>query len=129
MRDAVIVSTARTPIAKAYRGAFNITPAPTIASHAIIAAVERAGLDPAEVDDVLMGASLQQGHQSTIGRTAGLRAGLPHSVSGMSIDRQCSSGLMTIATASKQIVMDRMDVIVAGGVESISLVQTSELRV
>lgn len=129
MRDAVIVSMARTPIGRAYRGAFNATPAPTLASHAIIAAVERAGLDPAEVDDVLLGASLQQGHQSTIGRTAALRAGLPDTVSGMSIDRQCSSGLMTVATAAKQVVMDRMDVVVAGGVESISLVQTNELRV
>lgn len=129
MRDAVIVSTARTPIGRAYRGAFNATPAPTLASHAIMAAVKRAGVDPAEIDDVLLGASLQQGHQSTIGRTAALRAGLPHTVSGMSIDRQCSSGLMTIATAAKQVVMDRMDVVVAGGVESISLVQTAELRV
>lgn len=129
MRDAVIVSTARTPIGRAYRGAFNATPAPTLAAHAIVAAVQRAGLDPSEIDDVLLGASLQQGHQSTIGRTAALRAGLPYSVAGMSIDRQCSSGLMTIATAAKQVVMDRMDVVVAGGVESISLVQTSELRV
>jgi acetyl-CoA C-acetyltransferase len=129
MRDAVIVSAARTPIGRAYRGAFNATPAPTLASHAIIAAVQRAGVDPGEVDDVLIGASLQQGHQSTIGRTAAMRAGLPFTVSGMSIDRQCSSGLMTVATAAKQVVMDRMDVVVAGGVESISLVQTNELRV
>lgn len=129
MRDAVIVSTARTPIGRAYRGAFNATPAPTLAAHAIVAAVQRAGVDPAEVDDVLFGASLQQGHQSTIGRTAALRAGLPYSVAGMSIDRQCSSGLMTVATAAKQVVMDRMDVVVAGGVESISLVQTNDLRV
>jgi acetyl-CoA C-acetyltransferase len=129
MRDAVIVSTARTPIGRAYRGAFNATPAPTLASRAIVAAIERAGVDPGEVDDVLLGASLQQGHQSTIGRTAAMRAGLPFTVSGMSLDRQCSSGLMTVATAAKQVVMDRMDVIVAGGVESISLVQTSELRV
>lgn len=129
MRDAVIVSTARTPIGRAYKGAFNATPAPTLAAHAIREAVARAGVDPAEIDDVLLGASLQQGHQATIGRTAALRAGLPYSVAGMSIDRQCSSGLMTIATAAKQIITDRMDVIVAGGVESISLVQTKELRV
>jgi acetyl-CoA C-acetyltransferase len=128
MRDAVIVSTARTPIGRAYRGAFNATPSPTLASHAIRAAVERSGVDPAEVDDVLMGAALQQGVQATIGRTAALRAGLPTSVAGMSIDRQCSSGLMTIATAAKQVIVDRMDVVVAGGVESISLVQTKEMR-
>ena len=129
MRDAVIVSTARTPIGRAYKGAFNATPAPTLAAHAIREAVARAGVDPAEIDDVLLGASLQQGHQATIGRTAALRAGLPYSVSGMSLDRQCSSGLMTIATAAKQVIIDRMDVVVAGGVESISLVQTQELRV
>jgi len=129
IRDAVIVSTARTPIGKAYRGAFNATPSPTLASHAIKAAVERAGIDPAEVDDCIMGAALQQGVQTTIGRTAALRSGLPVTVSGMSIDRQCSSGLMAIATAAKQVIVDRMDVCVAGGVESISMVQTPEMRV
>ena len=128
MRDAVIVSTARTGIGRAYRGAFNATPSPTLAAQPIRAAVERAKLDPAEIDDVIMGAALQQGVQTTIGRTAALRAGLPVTVSGMSIDRQCSSGLMTIATAAKQVIVDRMDVVVAGGVESISLVQTGELR-
>jgi acetyl-CoA C-acetyltransferase len=127
-RDAVIVSTARTGIGKAYRGAFNATPSPTLAAHPIRAAVERAKLDPAEIDDVIMGAALQQGVQTTIGRTAALRAGLPVTVSGMSIDRQCSSGLMSIATAAKQVIVDRMDVVVAGGVESISLVQTGEMR-
>jgi acetyl-CoA C-acetyltransferase len=125
-REAVIVSTARTPIGRAYRGAFNAMPSPTLASHAIRAAVERAQIDPAEVDDVIMGAALQQGVQATIGRTAALRSGLPVTVAGMSIDRQCASGLMSIATAAKQIVVDRMDVMVAGGVESISLVQTPE---
>ncbi|GAY24119.1 MULTISPECIES: acetyl-CoA C-acyltransferase [Sphingobium] len=129
MQDAVIVSAARTPIGRAYRGAFNTTPSPTLAAHAIRAAVARAGIDPAEVDDVLLGASLQQGYQSTIGRTAAMRAGLPVTVAGMSLDRQCASGLMTIATAAKQIMVDRMKVIVAGGVESISLVQTEELRI
>ncbi|MBD9641771.1 acetyl-CoA C-acyltransferase [Ensifer sp. ENS07] len=129
MRDAVIVSTARTPIGRAYRGAFNATPAPTLAAHAIRAAVERAGVDPNEVDDAVFGAALPQGVQQTIGRTAALRAGLPVSVSGMTIDRQCSSGLMAIATAAKQVIVDRMDVVVAGGVESISLVQTPALRV
>jgi acetyl-CoA C-acetyltransferase len=128
VRDAVIVSTARTPIGKAYRGAFNATPSPTLAAHPIRAAVERAKLDPAEIDDVIMGAALQQGVQTTIGRTAALRAGLPVTVAGMSIDRQCASGLMAIATAAKQVIVDRMDVVVAGGVESISLVQTGEMR-
>jgi acetyl-CoA C-acetyltransferase len=127
-REAVIVSTARTPIGKAYRGAFNATPSPTLAAHAIRAAVERAGVDPAEVDDVIIGAALQQGVQATIGRTAALRAGLPVSVAGMSIDRQCASGLMAIATAAKQVIVDRMPVCVAGGVESISMVQTPEMR-
>ena len=129
MRDAVIVSTARTPIGKAYRGAFNATPSPTLAGHTIAAAVERAKIDPAEVQDVVYGAALQQGVQHTIGRTAALRAGLPVTVAGMSMDRQCSSGLMTIATAAKQVIVDRMDVVVAGGVESISMVQTKDMRV
>jgi acetyl-CoA C-acetyltransferase len=128
MRDAVIVSTARTGIGKAYRGAFNATPSPTLAAHPIRAAIERAKVDPSEIDDVIMGAALQQGVQTTIGRTAALRAGLPVTVAGMSIDRQCSSGMMSIATAAKQIIVDRMDIVVAGGVESISLVQTGELR-
>ena len=127
-RDAVIVSTARTGIGKAYRGAFNATPSPTLAAHPIRAAIERAKVDPAEIDDVIMGAALQQGVQTTIGRTAALRAGLPVTVAGMSIDRQCASGLMAIATAAKQVIVDRMDVVVAGGVESISLVQTGEMR-
>ena len=127
-REAVIVSTARTPIGRAYKGAFNATPSPTLAAHAIRAAVERAGVDPAEVDDVIIGAALQQGVQATIGRTAALRAGLPVTVAGMSIDRQCASGLMSIATAAKQVIVDRMPVVVAGGVESISMVQTPEMR-
>jgi acetyl-CoA C-acetyltransferase len=127
-REAVIVAVARTPIGRAYRGAFNAMKAPTLAAQAIRAAVERSGVDPAEVDDCLMGAALPQGEQHSIGRTAALRAGLPVTVAGMTMDRQCSSGLMTIATAAKQIIVDRMDVVVAGGVESISLVQTPELR-
>ena len=129
MRDAVIVSTARTPIGKAYRGAFNATPSPTLCGHAIASAVERSKVDPAEIQDVIIGAALQQGVQHTIGRTAALRAGLPVTVAGQSMDRQCSSGLMTIATAAKQVIVDRMDVVVAGGVESISMVQTKEMRV
>jgi acetyl-CoA C-acetyltransferase len=128
MRDAVIVSTARTAIARAYKGAFNSTPSPTLAAHAIRAAVERAKIDPAEVDDVIIGAALQQGVQATIGRTAALRAGLPVTVAGYSVDRQCASGLQAIANAAHQVIVDRMDVVVAGGVESISLVQTKEIR-
>jgi len=129
MRDAVIVSTARTPIGRAYRGAFNATPAPTLAAHALRAAIERSGIEGAELDDCILGCSLPQGSQQTIGRMAALRAGLPVEVPGMTIDRQCSSGLMTIATAAKQIIVDRMDAVLAGGVESISLVQTGELRI
>jgi acetyl-CoA C-acetyltransferase len=128
-REAVIVSTARTPIGRAYRGAFNQTPSPTLAAVALTAAVERAGVARAEVEDCLLGCSFPQGVQQSIGRMAALRAGLPVETPGMTLDRQCSSGLMTIATAAKQIIVDRMDIIVAGGVESISLVQTPELRV
>lgn len=124
MRDAVIVSTARTPIGRAYRGALNNVPSPTLAAHAIREAVKRAAVDPAEVDDCIMGSSIQQGYQAMIGRTSALRAGLPVSVPGLSLDRQCASGLMSIATAAKQVIVDRMDVVVAGGVESISLAQT-----
>jgi acetyl-CoA C-acetyltransferase len=129
MRDALIVSTARTPIDRAYRGAFNATPAPTLAAHAIRAAIERAQIDPALIDDCVIGCALPQGSQHTIGRTAALRAGLGVGVAGMTIDRQCSSGLMAIATAAKQIIVDRMDAIVAGGVESISLVQAQDQRI
>jgi acetyl-CoA C-acetyltransferase len=129
MRDAVIVATARTPIGRAYRGAFNATPAPTLAAHAIRAAMARARLEPADIDDCILGCSLPQGGQQTIGRMAAMRAGLPVTVAGMTMDRQCSSGLMTIATAAKQIIVDRMEVIIAGGVESVSLVQTDALRV
>ncbi len=122
--EAVIVSTARTPIGKAYRGAFNDTDAPSMAGHAIAAAVERAGIKPGEVEDVIMGCAMQQGSTGqNIGRTAGVAAGLPSSVAGMSIDRQCASGMMAIATAAKQIVNDGMPIVVGGGVESISLVQ------
>ncbi len=129
MREAVIVSTARTPIGRAYRGAFNQTSSPTLAAHALGAALERAGVAPEEIEDCLLGCSLPQGVQQTIGRMAALRAGFPVTVPGMTLDRQCSSGLMTIATAAKQIIVDRMDIVVAGGVESISMVQTPELRV
>ncbi len=130
MRDAVIVSTARTPIGKAYRGAFNNTTPQQLAGHAIEHAVARAGIDPASVQDVILGAALQQGHSGgNIARQAAVRAGLPVSVAGMSLDRQCASGMMAIATAAKQVVMDGMDVAIGGGVESISMVQTKEMRV
>ena len=128
-RDAVIVSTARTPIGRAYRGAFNDTPAPTLAAIALQSAVRRAGVEPGEVEDCLLGCSLPQGTQHTIGRMAALRAGFPDEVPGMTLERQCSSGLMTIATVAKQVIVDRMDVVVAGGVESISLAQTPALRI
>jgi acetyl-CoA C-acetyltransferase/acetyl-CoA acyltransferase len=130
MRDAVIVAAARTPIGRAYKGSFNATPGATLGSHSLKAAIERAGIEGGEVDDVLWGSALQQGSQAgNIARQVALRAGLPVTVSGMSMDRQCSSGLMTIATAAKQIIVDRMDVVAAGGQESISLVQTKEMRV
>ncbi|MDB5558616.1 MAG: acetyl-CoA acetyltransferase [Enterovirga sp.] len=124
MREAVIVSTARTPIGKAYRGAFNDTQAQELGGHAIREAVKRAGIDPAEVEDVVLGAALQQGSTGgNIARQASLRAGLPSSVAGQSMDRQCASGLMAIATAAKEIMVDGLQVAVGGGLESISLVQ------
>ena len=124
MREAVLVSTARTPIGKAYRGAFNNTQAQALAGHAIAAAVARSGVAPDEVEDVVLGAALQQGSTGgNIARQAALRAGLPVTVAGMSLDRQCASGMMAIATAAKQIIDDGMRVVVGGGVESISLVQ------
>jgi acetyl-CoA C-acetyltransferase len=123
-KEAVIVATARTPIGKAYRGAFNDTDAPSLGGHAIAAAVQRAGIEAAEVDDVVMGCAMQQGSSGyNIGRTAAVAAGLPSSVAGMSMDRQCASGMMAIATAAKQILVDNMPVVVGGGLESISLVQ------
>lgn len=129
MREAVIVSTARTPIGKAHRGAFNNTQAQELGAHAIKNAVSRAGIDPALVEDVVMGAALQQG--SSGGNTARqclLRAGLPVTVPGMTMDRQCSSGLMAIATAAKQIIVDGMQVTIGGGLESISLVQNEKMN-
>jgi acetyl-CoA C-acetyltransferase len=124
MREAVIVSTARTPIGRAYRGAFNDTQAQTLAGHVVAEAVRRAGIEPGEVEDVVLGAALQQGSTGfNVARQAAIRAGMPVSVAGMTVDRQCSSGLMAIATAAKQIVHDGMAIAVGGGVESISLVQ------
>ena len=129
MRSAVIVSTARTPIGRAYRGAFNDTQSQALGGHAISHAVKRAGIDPGEVEDVIMGAALQQGSQGfNVARQAALRAGLPDSVAGMSVDRQCASGLMAIATAAKQIMQDEMQITVGGGLESISLVQTNAVN-
>ena len=128
-REAVIVSVARTPIGRAYRGAFNATPSPSLAASAIRAAIERAQVKPEEVDDCIIGAALPQGVQHMIGRNAALTAGLPVTVAGQTVDRQCSSGLMSIAMASHQVIVDRMEVVVAGGVESISMVQTAQLRI
>ena len=129
MKEAVIVSTARTPIGKAYRGGFNNLQAPTLGAHAIRAAVERAGIEGDRVEDCIMGAALTQGTSGmNIGRNASLRAGLPVTVSGMTIDRQCSSGLMAVATAAKQVIYDGMDCVVGGGLDSISLVQNEHMN-
>jgi acetyl-CoA C-acetyltransferase len=127
MREAVIVSTVRTPLGRAYRGAFNDTQAQALAGHVVAQAVRRAGVDPAEIEDVVLGAALQQGSSGyNIARQAAIRAGLPVTVAGMTVDRQCASGLMAIATAAKQIVHDGMTIAVGGGVESISLVQNDK---
>ena len=129
MKEAVIVSTARTPIGKAYRGGFNNLQAPTMGAHAIRAAVQRAGIEGDRVEDCIMGAALTQGTSGmNIGRNASLRAGLPVTVSGMTIDRQCSSGLMAVATAAKQVMHDGMDCVVGGGLDSISLVQNEHMN-
>jgi acetyl-CoA C-acetyltransferase len=129
MREAVIVSTARTPIGKAYRGAFNNTQGQELIGHALAQAVKRAGLAPAEIDDIVVGCAMQQGSTGgNVARQGLLRAGFPVTVPGMSIDRQCSSGLMAIATAAKQIVHDGMQVTIGGGVESISLVQNDKMN-
>jgi acetyl-CoA acetyltransferase family protein len=129
-RDAVIVSTARTPIGRAYKGAFNATPGPTLGALSLAPAIERAGIEAGQIDDVVWGTVLTQGTQAgNIARQVALRAGCPVTVSGQTIDRQCSSGLMAIATAAKQIIVDNMDIVVGGGQDSISLVQTPEMRV
>ena len=124
MKEAVIVSTARTPIGKAYRGALNNTEGPTMAAHAIGTAIERAGIERGEVQDVILGCALQQGTTGyNVGRTSLLAAGMPVHVPGMTVDRQCSSGMIAIGAGAKQILHDGMDVVVAGGLESVSLVQ------
>ncbi len=126
MREAVIVSAARTPIGKAFRGAFNQTSGATLAGHAVRHAIERAGIDPAEIDDVVIGSGLPEGSTgNNIGRTAALRAGCPVSVSGQTVSRFCASGLDAVASAAKRVMVDGSNVVVAGGVESISLVQNN----
>lgn len=129
-RGAVIVSVARTGIGRAFRGSFNATTPQALGAHAIAHAVSRAGLEPGEVEDVILGCALQQGHcASNIARQAALRAGLPVGVAGMSLDRQCASGMMAIGHAAGQVMQGEASVVVAGGVESVSLVQTADLRV
>ena len=129
MTDAVIVSTARTPIGKAYKGALNNTEGATLLGHAISAAVARAGIDGAEVEDVVMGCAMPQGATGTnIARKAALRAGLPVSVAGTTIDRQCASGLQAIALAARSVIFDGVEVAVGGGGESISLVQNEHFN-
>ncbi len=129
MREAVIVATARTPIGKAYRGAFNDLESPSMAAPIIKEALLRARVEPGEVDDLIMGCALQQGTQGfNVARQCVIAAGLPTSVAGQSVDRQCSSGLMSISMAAKQIMVDGMQTVVAGGVESISLVQNSHMN-
>ena len=129
MKDAAIVSTARTPIGMAFRGALNNIKSPTLMAHAIQHAVERSGVEAAEIDDVIIGTVLTGGTAGlNIGRLAALAAGLPYSVSAQTIDRQCSSGLMAIATAAKQIIVDGMDIVVAGGQDNISAVQNQYMQ-
>jgi acetyl-CoA C-acetyltransferase len=130
MKEAVIVATARTPIGKAYRGGFNNLGGATLGAASVAEAVKRAGIDPARVEDVIMGCALQQGATgSNVARQIAVRAGLPLTTSGMTIDRQCSSGLMAVATAAKQVMYDGMDCVVGGGLDSISLVQNEHMNV
>jgi acetyl-CoA acetyltransferases len=129
MADAVVVSTARTPIGKAYRGAFNNTHGATLAGHVIASAVERAGVEPAEVEDVIIGCALPEGATGqNIARQAALRAGLPVTTAGVTVNRFCSSGLQAIAMAAQRVIVDRVPVMAAGGVESISLVQNEHFN-
>ena len=125
MTEAVIVSTARTALTKSFRGSFNDTEAPVLGGHVVRAVVERAGIEPAAVEDVIMGAAVQQGTQAyNIGRLCAYTGGLPDTVPGMALDRMCASGLMTIGVAAKNILAGEMKIAVAGGVESLSLTQT-----
>ena len=129
MADAVIVSTARTPIGKAYRGAFNNTHGATLAGHVIASAVERARIDPAEVEDVIIGCALPEGATGqNIARQAALRAGLPVTTAGVTVNRFCSSGMQAIAMAAQRVIVDRVPIMAAGGVESISLVQNEHFN-
>ncbi|MBV8638484.1 MAG: acetyl-CoA C-acyltransferase [Candidatus Eremiobacteraeota bacterium] len=124
MREAVVVSAARTPIGRAFRGAFNQTPGATMAGHVVAEALKRAGIDPAEVEDVVIGSGLPEGATgNNIGRTTALRAGCPVTVAGQTVSRYCASGLDAIAAAAKRVIVDNADVVVGGGVESISMVQ------
>ena len=125
MTEAVIVSTARTALTKSFRGSFNDTEAPVLGGHVVRAVVERAGIEPGAVEDVIMGAAVQQGTQAyNIGRLCAYTGGLPDTVPGMALDRMCASGLMTIGVAAKNILAGEMKIAVAGGVESLSLTQT-----
>lgn len=129
MKDAVIVSTARTPIGMAFRGALNNIKSPTMAGHAIFHAVQRSGVDPAEIDDLVLGSVLTGGTGGmNVARMSSIAAGLPHSVAAQTIDRQCSSGLMAIATAAKQIMVDGQNIVVAGGQDNISAVQSNYMQ-
>ena len=127
MREAVIVSVARTPITKAHRGEFNLTPGATLAAFAVRAAVERAGIDPAQIEDAIIGCGYPEGTTGrNIGRQAVIRAGLPTSVAGATINRFCASGLQAIASAAARIVMDGAPAMIAGGVESVSHIRTRD---
>ncbi len=129
MTDAVIVSTARTALAKSWRGSFNMTHGATLGGHVVKAAVERAGVDPAEVEDVMMGCATPEGATgANIARQIALRAGLPVTAAGVTVNRFCSSGLQTIAMAAHRVIVDKVPVMVAGGVESISCVQNEANR-
>jgi acetyl-CoA C-acetyltransferase len=129
MTEAVIVSTARTPIGKAYRGALNNTEGPTMAGHVIGEAVRRAKVEPGEVEDVVMGCAMQQGTTAmNVARKGAIRAGLPATVAGTTIDRQCASGLQAIAVAARSVILDGVKIAVAGGIESISLVQNEHMN-
>jgi acetyl-CoA C-acetyltransferase len=129
MKEAVIVATARTPIAKAYRGGFNNLGGASLGAASVAEVVKRAGIDPARVEDVIMGCALEQGATgSNVARQIALRAGLPVTTSAMTMDRQCSSGLMAVATAAKQVMYDGMDCVIGGGLESISLVQNEHMN-
>jgi len=129
MREAVIVSTARTPIGRAFKGAFNHTKSPSLMAHALHHAIDRAGIDAAEIEDVVIGSVLTAGTAGmNLARNALLAAGLPLTVAGQTMDRQCASGLMAIATAAKQVMVDGMDVVVAGGQENVSAVQNAYMK-